>query len=370
MKVLLFADFRSPHALGWAKGLEEIGIETLRVASLDEVAEAAVDVRRGAGQQMARRLSAKSGHRIRTMEAILRQRSRRRALKQYVAEFRPDLVHALRLPYEGVSALSSLANDVPVVVSTWGQDFVAQAAADPVLRAWIRRTLSCASGLIADVPEDLGRARDYGLGDVPTAVAAANFGMTAAAPRQIDLESPMVTYTRGIGSHINYLEFIRAIPEIIARAKTNLRFTCIGLSSIGEARELATDPIVGPRIRLTGKIGLEEFNEIVRESSATCSPATSDGMPVSVLKSLAEGCATLVAPLPQFVDLASQTRSLVLMRGADRDDIIDAVLELDGLWAKRLGSTSSTPFVPEIYDRSRNAVIVPNFYARVLGAHG
>lgn len=369
MKVLLFADFRSPHALGWAAGLDEIGIESLRVASLGELAETAADVRRGAGQQMARRLSATSGHRIRTTEALVRQRSRRRALQQSVAEFRPDLVHALRLPYEGVSALSALANDVPVVISTWGQDFVAQAAADPVLRSWIRRALPRASGLIADVAEDLGRARDYGLEGVPTAVAAANFGMTAAAPRQIDLASPMVTYTRGIGPHINYLDFIRAIPEIIARARTNLRFTGIGLASLGEAQELATDPIVGPRLSLTDKIGLEEFNAIVRESSATCSPATSDGMPISVLRSLAEGCATLVAPLPQFVDLASQTRSLVLMRGADRNAIVDAVLDLDGRWAERLGSTLSAPFVPEIYDRSRNAVKVPTFYDRVLRAY-
>jgi hypothetical protein len=369
VKVLIFADFRSPHARGWADGLEEVGIQTLRVASLGEPTAPTADVRRGAGQQMARRLPATAGHRIRTAEAVVRQVARRSELRRAVAEFRPHIVHALRVPYEGVSALAAVGNEVPVVVSTWGQDFVAQAASDSVLRAWIRRVLPHAAGLIADVPEDLSRARTYGLPGVPTAVAAANFGMAASPPRRLPVRSPMVTYIRGVAPHINYLEFLAAIPEIVAHARTDIRFTGIGLAALPEGRELAADRAFGARINLTDKLNLLQFSEVIRASVATCSPATSDGMPISVLSSLAEGRKTLVAPLPQYADMARQTESLVLMGGADRSAIAEAVLALDEQWAvAEAGEVTTSPFVPEAYDRARNAQIVPDFYDQVLRA--
>lgn len=368
MRVLVFADFRSPHAIGWADGLEAGGIDVLRVSSIGEVGDtAATGARSSFGIQMARRLSTRAGHHVRTAEALARQWSRQQVLRSAIGDFGPDLVHALRLPYEGVAALTALRSaSIPVVVSTWGQDFAAQAASDAVLRRWIRRTLPSAAGLVVDVPDDLERGRAFGLADVPTLVAAANFGILPAKERDVQFAVPTVTYTRGLTTHVDYEAFVQAIPIVLSRARSGIQFVGVGLADLPSARRIAGDPEFATRVVLTPKVDSVQFAQLLKRSTATCSPAVSDGMPLSVLQSLAEGCTTLVGPLPQYAEIARQTPQMKIMRGTDAESIAEAVLELDAAWASGPPVARSEPFVPPIYDRRRNAEVVPEFYDRVL----
>ena len=39
-----------------------------------------------------------------------------------LAEVKPDLVHALRVPFEGMLAAAAPAVEIPLIVSIWGND--------------------------------------------------------------------------------------------------------------------------------------------------------------------------------------------------------------------------------------------------------
>ena len=47
-----------------------------------------------------------------------------RAARAHIAALQPDVVHALRIPFEGIIAAEAVMNlEVPLVTSVWGNDF-------------------------------------------------------------------------------------------------------------------------------------------------------------------------------------------------------------------------------------------------------
>ena len=77
-------------------------------------------------------------------------------------EFQPDLVHALRIPYEGMLAAYT-PPEIPFAVFIWGNDLTLHAPSSPLLSAATRRVLARADGLMADAARDLRLAHQWGL---------------------------------------------------------------------------------------------------------------------------------------------------------------------------------------------------------------
>jgi hypothetical protein len=67
-----------------------------------------------------------------------------RQLQQAISEIKPDLVHAMRIPYEGM--LAAMAEPpCPLLVSVWGNDFTLHAPSTPGMRDLSRLTLQRAA---------------------------------------------------------------------------------------------------------------------------------------------------------------------------------------------------------------------------------
>ena len=86
---------------------------------------------------------------------------------QIVADRKPDIVHALRVPYEGMLA-SITPQEIPFIVSIWGNDLTLHAHTSPMMAAQTRRTLRRADGLLADADRDLRLAGEWGLAEDAT----------------------------------------------------------------------------------------------------------------------------------------------------------------------------------------------------------
>jgi hypothetical protein len=87
-------------------------------------------------------------------------------LASYIARVQPDLVHAMRIPFEGMlaaSAFGRLSVSRPrFLISIWGNDFTLHAAANPWMGALTRRVLQTANALHTDCHRDQSLAAEWG----------------------------------------------------------------------------------------------------------------------------------------------------------------------------------------------------------------
>lgn len=379
MKILVFADFRSPHARGWADGVEQAGINVIRVSS--ELTDAAGTViqpadvlaklrrfllrRRQQSTKGTHGSARESNHRdipenLHAGFALLRFPSRAVQLRRLVKVHQPDIVHALRLPYEGVTALT-IGLPTPVVVSTWGQDFIPQAASSNVLSTWMRVALRRAAGLHNDSAIDESRSRFFGFREgQETLFAAGNFGVdgTLFYPSEKEKDAGHVVFPRGPQSVANGEKFIEAVVELAATP--GLRFTAVGLKGVGYAEKAMAMPSLQGRLTLTPKLSLEDFARIVRSAAVVVSPATSDGTPVSLLSALAAGVPVVAGNIPSIRHLATAVSSLYLVDPNSAEDIAAEVLRV-------ISENSGKPAVlPEAFSIEANLLRVPKFYESVL----
>src|SRR3972149_6953207 len=84
-----------------------------------------------------------------------------RRLRRLIDQVRPDLVHALRIPLEGMLAAASRPT-APLLLSVWGNDFTLHAAASPLMARGTRLALRRAAGLHVDCRRDLRLAGEGG----------------------------------------------------------------------------------------------------------------------------------------------------------------------------------------------------------------
>ncbi len=93
--------------------------------------------------------------------------------------YKPDLVHALRIPYEGMLAANAGLH-VPLIVSVWGNDFTLHAPSTPLMRHHTHWTMLAADALHADCERDIRLAHEWGLdSSKPTLVSPGNGGIHA-----------------------------------------------------------------------------------------------------------------------------------------------------------------------------------------------
>ncbi len=105
-----------------------------------------------------------------------------RHLSEMIKEIQPDLVHAMRFPFEGI--LAAQANpSAPLIVSVWGNDFTLHARSNPLIGRATRHALQRTDALHTDCQRDLLLAHKLGFSpEKPSVVLPGSGGV-----RGIDL---------------------------------------------------------------------------------------------------------------------------------------------------------------------------------------
>lgn len=379
MRVLLYADFRSPTARGWAEGLRGAGIE-VRCVSSERVDDSFPAIQPLGAVSRLRQMAVRArdeavipprdliGRELRPSEnleaalALVRTHGRRRLLAKQRKLWSPDLVHALRLPYEGLTVLG-IDLKIPLVVSTWGQDFVPQSENSPILKQWIRRSLAKADGIQYDAPVDLQRALSFGLrAGTPDLYAAGNFGIDTElfSPSAATRVRGHIVFPRGRAESANGRGFIRAVE--LLQHRSDLRFTAIGLRGISYAEKAASSPSLKNRLLLTSRLPRNAFAKVLSTADVMVSPTFSDGTPNSILEALACGVTVVAANIPSIANLQKEVGLLRLVdHGSDRN-LATAISDAVGL-----PPVEAT--LPEHYSIRANYSRVIDFYARSIDHH-
>ena len=363
--------------MGWKRGIEGAEMDVLAVSSEAVDGEGIAAPSGAISTARQKYVSSKTGGgRVRSVIGLIgsaqiahsavqvvRGKTRLHDLNQAIDSFRPDLIHALRLPYEGVTALRNVANNraLPVVVSSWGQDFDPQAKSDPILRWWLRRFLKNAAGFQYDSTSDLPRAYAYGLSrDVPTLHAAGNFGVDSELYNNRAAKTPgLVVYARKAVPSCNYYGFIEAALQLIQ--STDATFVGVGLNHLLPEVIKRYGEFDQNRLRLVGQLALPEFAELVRSAQVIVSPSYSDGMPVTILGAFASGSRIVAGDLPQLRELVAQGADITLVDARSSSAIARGIEDQLAPRAEASGTE-----LPQQYSRQANANRVRAFYDRVL----
>lgn len=229
-------------------------------------------------------------------------------LRSLLADIKPDLVHAMRIPFEGVIASRALPTGATLLVSVWGNDFTLHARSSVPLAYLTRACLQRCNALHCDCHRDLELARAYGFDSskpslvVPTAGGiqrdifypsskhnemVKNLGVGAPGAQ-------CVINPRGFRGYVRNDTFFRSIPKILVSAPNTI-FVCPSMAGNKVAERWAAELNITHAVKLLPKMSRSDMADLYRAATVTVSPSTHDGTPNTLLEAMACGCYPVVS---------------------------------------------------------------------------
>jgi glycosyltransferase involved in cell wall biosynthesis len=232
-----------------------------------------------------------------------------RRFRRLVDEIKPDLVHALRIPFEGMLA-SQAPDSIPLAVTIWGNDLTYHSQGSPCMKAYTLRTLRRADGLLADARRDIRLGQLWGfLPERPSLVVPGGAGIDLVEMHRLRAKFaesfadllpagvPMVVNPRGFrpGSVRNDV-FFQAIPLVLER-KPKAFFVCTGMAGQPEALRWVQQLKLDGHIRLLPYLPQPQLWDLFVRANIFVSVSAHDGTPNSFLEGIACGCFPIVGDI-------------------------------------------------------------------------
>lgn len=347
--LLLVADARSPHTVGWCIGTSAIFDQVTLLNSTPAPAYAAdldgaVDIVEGQHvMSMLRQhmLPVVKGRFPDTVAAESRWRWSGASLRQsfeYLgaarlashistlsAKVNASHIHALRLPWEGI-AVARARLTAPRSVSLWGSDLLTQAPASPVLSRAAKKALQSMDGLTADCARDVQLALERGLRrTVPTAVLPGDMGLDDAWLQHARVDPGarplVVTCPRRPGPHIRWRQTLDALTQVRSEGLA-LEIHWLDCANTQLGAEAARRRL---SVEVHGRLSREELLTLAGRTHVVISPSVSDGVPNSVLQFMARGAVPAVGRLASLEEFLVAERNASLFDPGSVGDIAAAL---------------------------------------------
>ncbi len=263
-----------------------------------------------------------------------------RKVKQILRQMQPDLVHAMRIPFEGILAARALEGEpFPLLVSVWGNDFTLFAAQSPEIARLTRRAMGRADALHPDCERDLHLAREYGLNDrKPFAVLPGNGGVRTDVFRaglvdpdlrrrwNIPADAPVVLNPRGVKPYIRTDTFFQAIPLVLAENPS-----VFFLGAMMEGNSVAENWIsrlgIENSVRCLPFVTHDEMAQLFRLAAVTVSPADHDGTPNTLLEAMSCGTFPVAGNIESVREWITSGENGLLFDQSDPAALAAAILE-------------------------------------------
>ncbi len=380
MKILFVADGRSPISKNWIRYFVERGDEVYLASTFQ--CELDFPVKRfeftpvafsSVKKQVAQPGSASA--RTLGLRTLIRQwlgpltipRSARK-LRTFINEVQPDIVHALRVPYEGMLAAAAHTG-VPLIVSIWGNDFTLHAPSTPLMRYYTRKTMHVTHALHADVERDIRLARKWGLGEEKlTLVTPGNGGVRSDVfyPTPVLQENPVIINPRGFRAYVRNDMYFKAIPLVLEK-RPDARFIFTSMLGEAQAEEWIKKLKIEYAVQLLAPVPHDEMGNIFRRAQIVVSPAIHDGTPNSLLEGMACGCFPIAGDLESIREWITHGQNGLLVNPNEPQSIADAILlglEREDLRQEAAGLNAKLISARAEYQMNMKRVV--EFYEEVL----
>jgi glycosyltransferase involved in cell wall biosynthesis len=386
MRILFIVDGRSPIAQNWMRHFAERGDEVFLAStfacSLDfplkgsETIPAAFSAFKKQterpGTASARTLGLRTAIRQWFGPFTIRRAAQR--LRGFIEQVKPDLVHAMRIPYEGMMSAVALsgakgADEAPLIVSIWGNDFTLHAPSTRLMSYYTRWTMQVANGLHADCHRDIRLAREWGLDpSKPTLVAPGNGGIRKDIfyPPAILVEEPIIINPRGFRPYVRNDTFFKAIPLVLAKYP-NAKFVCALMSGESQALQWIRELNIGQAVELLAPLSHAEMADIFRRGQIVASPSVHDGTPNTLLEGIACGCFPVAGDLESIREWITPDENGLLFDATNPRSIADTILlaiENENLRNKAAGLNQN--IIAARAEYKQNMLKAEEFYGEVL----
>ena len=382
MRLLFIADGRSPIARNWIRyfitngsevhlistfdcarlsGLETFHVVPVAFSGVDRKRQkrtGGTDSGRNQGQkdgrnirQTRRRKSAFTSSRTIGLRTFIRHwlgpatvnRSARQ-VRALISELKPDLVHAMRIPFEGAVAAASIP-EAPLLVSIWGNDFTLHAPASPMMGSLTKRTLARTNALHTDNRRDTDLAQKWGFaGDRPQLVLPGNGGVRKEIffPGELGqsehpalkyiLETlapgvPVVVNPRGFRAYVRNDTFFESIPKVLNRVPSAV-FLCASMAGQRKAEEWIERLQIGDSVHLLPTLTPSDLAVVFRRAQVSVSPSDHDGTPNTLLEAMACGTYPVAGDLQSIREWIDDGRNGTLVDPANADQLAEATAHL------------------------------------------
>jgi len=255
-----------------------------------------------------------------------------------IENIQPDIVHALRIPYEGMLALNT-PEGIPLVISTWGNDLTLHADKSPLMRKLTRKCLTRVDGLLSDTQRDIILARQWGLREeTPTLHVPGSGGLDLERIRQanpenydwaefnLPSEQTLAVNSRGYRpGYVHQDVFFAAIPLVLEKIP-DLVFACPGLAG-GEAEEWVDRYKIQQNAILLPSLPQDELWALNKKCMLFISPSSHDGTPNTLIESMACGCFPVAGDIESIREWIEPGKNGLLVDPHDPQALADAIIQ-------------------------------------------
>jgi glycosyltransferase involved in cell wall biosynthesis len=395
MRLLFVVDGRSPIALNWIRYFSERGNQVHIVSTFPSepdlefnsyhflpVAFSSLKTKSTSNQKTNRRgknVAVKT--RIRQWLAPLTISKAAEQLHSIVNDIKPDIVHAMRIPYEGmVTAYADL--DSPFIVSVWGNDFTLHAKATPFMAKATRFTISKVDALHADCHRDIRLAKVWGFDEFkPSIVLPGGGGIqldlfhpSRAEERVESLRSSQnsnffsVINPRGMRAYVHMESFIKAIPYVI-RKYENTRFYLPALAENPQVINWIKKYDISEKVHLLPLLDRKEIAQLFRKMTVMVSPSSHDGTPNTLLEAMASGCFPIAGDLESVREWITPGVNGLLIDPRNPMAIADAIiLAFENQALREKAEKINLALIKERAEYQKVMQTAAKFYERLLNS--
>jgi glycosyltransferase involved in cell wall biosynthesis len=389
MHILLIADGRSPITRRWISSLNGSGwklslISTFPCAPIEGVELTAIlpvafalyaGSQAGSNQPPSQRKGIISY--IRPLAAKIRHWLGPWTLPFYTKKYielvksiKPDVIHALRIPYEGMLAAATPV-EYPLIVSTWGNDFTLHASASPRMSALTRRALHRANALISDTRRDARLAEFWGYdAGKPTLVVPGNGGLNLnelkrAIEGKVPADPTQIIDPRGLRSYVRSDTIFKAIP-LVAASCPDVKFVFTSMQGQKEALEWVAKFGVEKNVTLLPLLSQKDLWAEFARSTLSLSISTHDGTPNTLLEAMAVGCFPICGDIESIHEWITPGENGLLVNPADPESLASAIIRaLDDAELRSSAAKINQKLVRENASTERTLQKIHSFYIQM-----
>ncbi len=399
LRICIIADGQSPHCQNWirhlvARGYEVHLITTFPVASGDLPVASLTFVpldfsarlrskekasAMGTGKSSAKpsRIGRLRGSALWRSVAAIRNTSmplaiamQRKTVRQQVERIQPDLVHAMRITFEGILAAQALqSTNYPLVGSVWGNDFTLYAAGSQTTGNMTHKALQRMDGLHPDCYKDLRLAREMWGFDAakPAMVAPGNGGLDASLFHSGERKgAPVIVNPRGIKPYIRNDCFFQAIPTVL-KSFPDARFKVCSAKGKAMAEDWVARLDIAHSVELLDPVSHSEMAAIFATADIVVSPSEHDGTPNTLLEAMASGAFPVAGNIESVREWVEDGKNGLLFDPSSPTEIATQLIAaLSRPEMRERAATSNRQLVLERADRVNVGKTVDQFYQDVI----
>jgi len=288
-------------------------------------------------------------------------------LRGFIERTQPDLVHAMRIPYEGMLAADA-SGLAPLLISVWGNDFTLHAPSTPLMRHYTTWALKAADALHADCQRDIRLGKQWGFSlQKPGLVIPGSGGIRADvffSPAQ-PAPAPLVVNPRGFRAYVRNDVFFEAIP-LVLKARPDARFACPAMSGEPQVLEWIEKLGVGSAVDLLPQLPQSELAALFRSAQLIVSPTIHDGTPNSLLEGMACGCFPVAGNLESIREWIKPEQNGLLVDATNPHALAAAILRgLNDAALRKQAAELNAELIAERAEYSQSMARAAEFYNKI-----